>query len=183
MKDLKHISKFLSLILRHQPQLINIELDENGWANVNELIEKSRTKNVIFDKSILEQVVDTNDKRRFAFNQDKTRIRASQGHTVQVDVELKAQEPPTVLFHGTVAEVIPAIKKSGLQKMQRLHVHLSKDYETAVKVGGRRGKPVILKVNAGQMFNEGHTFYLSANGVWLCNEVPAQYIDFGNETR
>jgi putative RNA 2'-phosphotransferase len=181
MKDLKHISKFLSLILRHKPQEIGLSLDENGWAQVEELIEKSKQKNVKFDKVILQEVVRTNDKKRFAFNEDGTKIRANQGHTIEVDVELSEQEPPSELFHGTVDKFLGSIRQTGLQKMQRLHVHLSKDLETAIKVGGRRGKPVILTVNAKQMFNEGFKFYLSANNVWLCDNVPAKYINFKNE--
>jgi putative RNA 2'-phosphotransferase len=181
MKDLKHISKFLSLILRHKPQEIGLSLDENGWAQVEELIEKSKQKNVKFDKVILQEVVRTNDKKRFAFNEDGTKIRANQGHTIEVDVELSEQEPPSELFHGTVDKFLGSIRQTGLQKMQRLHVHLSKDLETAIKVGGRRGKPVILTVNVKQMFNEGFKFYLSANNVWLCDNVPAKYINFKNE--
>jgi putative RNA 2'-phosphotransferase len=178
MKDLKHISKFLSLVLRHKPEEIGITMDANGWVNVDELIEKCKHKNIAFDFDTLEELVITNDKQRFTFSDNYVRIRANQGHTVNVDLEFEPTEPNSFLYHGTVAKFIDEIKVKGLQKIQRLHVHLSKDLETAVKVGSRRGKPIILKINAAKMYKDGHTFYLSKNGVWLCEGVPAEYIEF-----
>ncbi|MES2513134.1 MAG: RNA 2'-phosphotransferase [Bacteroidota bacterium] len=178
MKDLKHISKFLSLILRHKPEEIGITMDANGWVSVDELIEKCRQKNTVFDFDILDEIVISSDKQRFAFSDDYSKIRANQGHTVNVDLEFEPTEPTGFLYHGTVEKFIGSIRSKGLQKMQRLHVHLSKDLETAVKVGSRRGKPIILKINASQMHTDGHVFYLSKNGVWLCEEVPAKYIEF-----
>ncbi len=175
MKDLKNTSKFLSLILRHKPEEIGVQMDANGWVNVDELIEKSRMK---LDFETLEEVVASNDKQRFAFNDDYTAIRANQGHSVNVDLEFISTKPLDFLYHGTVEKFLAAIKDSGLQKMNRLHVHLSKDLDTAIKVASRRGKPVILKVNAAKMFADGHAFYLSGNGVWLCDHVPAEYIEF-----
>ncbi|MDX2174021.1 MAG: RNA 2'-phosphotransferase [Bacteroidota bacterium] len=178
MKDLKHISKFLSLVLRHKPEEIGITMDSNGWVNVDELIEKCNTHRQKLDFETLEEIVITSDKQRFAFNDEYTKIRANQGHTVNVDLEFEITKPIEFLYHGTVEKFIESIKTNGLQKMQRLHVHLSKDKETAIKVGSRRGKPVILKIKALEMFKDGHEFYLSKNGVWLCNEVPEKYIEF-----
>lgn len=178
MKDLKHISKFLSLVLRHKPEEIGLEMEENGWVNVDELIAKCNNKNTSLNFDTLEEVVITNDKQRFAFNDDYTKIRANQGHTVNVDLQFEPTEPLEFLYHGTVEKFIEGIKTTGLQKMQRLHVHLSKDLETAVKVGSRRGKPLILKIKAAEMHKDGHPFYLSKNGVWLCDNVPAKYIQF-----
>lgn len=178
MNDLKHISKFLSLVLRHKPQQLGVTMDDEGWVDVNELIEKYKVKKGYLNMQVLQQVVSTNDKQRFAFNYDKTKIRANQGHTLDIDLQLEQKEPPEILYHGTVEKFIAAIKETGLQKMQRQHVHLSKDLETAVKVGGRRGKPVILKVHTARMQEKGHAFYLSQNGVWLCDHVPVEYIEF-----
>lgn len=177
MKTLKEISKFLSLVLRHKPETIGILMDPNGWVNVDELIEKCGKRGMGFDFETLEEVVFTNDKQRFSFNDDYTKIRANQGHSVNVDLQFEPTEPTGYLFHGTVDKFLESIHTDGLQKRSRLHVHLSKDLETAVKVGSRRGKPVILKIDAVRMFRDGYPFYLSKNGVWLCDEVPVQYIE------
>lgn len=178
MKDLKHISKFLSLVLRHKPEEIGVTMDANGWVDVDDLIEKCNSNNVKLDFEVLEEVVITSDKQRFAFNDDYTKIRANQGHSVNVDLQFEAKEPLEFLYHGTVQKFIDSIKSNGIQKVQRLHVHLSKDLDTAIKVGSRRGKPVILKISALKMHQDGYAFYLSKNGVWLCDEVPAKYIEF-----
>jgi putative RNA 2'-phosphotransferase len=179
MKEkLKNISKFLSLVLRHAPETIHLQLDENGWADVDELINKCIEHNTKLDYEVLLEVVETNDKKRFSFNEENTKIRANQGHSIHIDLELKEQKPTNVLYHGTVAKFIESIKKEGLQKMSRHHVHLSKDTETAIKVGSRRGKPIILAVNAPKMVADGFKFYLSENGVWLTDHVPAKYIEF-----
>jgi putative RNA 2'-phosphotransferase len=177
-KQIKSISKFLSLILRHSPETIGLQLDENGWADVAELITKAAAHRQVFDKATLEMVVAGNDKQRFSFNEDHTRIRANQGHSINVELNLVAQEPPEVLYHGTVAKFLQNIKQEGLLKMSRQHVHLSKERATAEKVGSRRGVPVILTVRSGQMFHDGIAFYLSENGVWLTDKVPAKYIEF-----
>ncbi len=174
----KHNSKFLSLILRHRPETIGIELDENGWADVKELIEKMNAKDAGLDLVILKEMVATNDKKRFAFNEDLTKIRASQGHSVAVELALQATEPPPFLYHGTVGKFIDSIKETGLNKMERQYVHLSADISTAEKVGGRRGKPQILTVLSGEMFKEQFLFYLSENGVWLTDHVPPKFILF-----
>jgi putative RNA 2'-phosphotransferase len=177
-KTTKDTSKFLSLVLRHAPEKIQLALDENGWANVNELITQCNKFHKKLNLELLSYVVETNDKKRFAFNEDKTRIRASQGHSISVDLNIEAVMPPEFLYHGTVDKFIEAIKKEGLQKMSRQHVHLSQEKETAIKVGSRRGKPIILVVNTKQMQEDGFTFYFSENKVWLTDEVPAKYITF-----
>ena len=174
----KSVSKFLSLILRHQPEVIGITLDENGWTDVDELIAKMNTNGhrISFDE--LEEVVETNDKQRFAFSDDYNKIRANQGHSVNISLGLDPQEPPEYLYHGTVAKFLDSIRKEGLQRMSRQHLHLSRDGETAMKVGSRRGIPVILNINSGAMHQDGFLFYLSDNGVWLTDHVPAKYINF-----
>ncbi len=178
MKDLKNISKLLSLVLRHKPEEIGVTMDANGWVSVDELIEKCNINKVSLDFDTLEEIVITSDKQRFAFNDEYTKIRANQGHTVNVDLEFTATKPIEFLYHGTVVKYMDGIKLNGLQKMQRLHVHLSKDLETAIKVGSRRGKPIILKIHALKMYEKGYEFYLSKNGVWLCDHVPTEFIEF-----
>lgn len=178
-KEIKRISKFLSLILRHKPEKIGLTLDEKGWANVQELISKSRVKNIVFNEIDLEEAVANNNKKRFTFNADKTMIRANQGHSLKtIDLGLEPVEPPAFLYHGTVDKFINSIKRTGLEKRNRQHVHLSKDRATAVNVGSRRGKPVILSVQSASMYQAGYNFYCSKNGVWLTDHVPVEYIDF-----
>lgn len=178
-REIKSISKFLSLLLRHQPDLIGLKLDENGWADVAELIEKSKRKGKYFSIEKLEEVVATNDKKRFSFNEDQTKIRANQGHSLKtVDLKLEAIQPPEYLYHGTVSKFMQSIREKGLQKMNRQHVHLSQDLETATKVGSRRGVPTILTVRSGAMHVTGFEFYQSKNGVWLTDHVPAKFIEF-----
>ncbi|BDU23917.1 putative RNA 2'-phosphotransferase [Flavobacterium sp. GSB-24] len=177
-KETKSISKFLSLVLRHSPEKIGLKLDEKGWADVNELIEKCTKKGNRLDAELLDYVVENNDKKRFAFNEDKTKIRASQGHSISVDLNLTETEPSEYLYHGTVGKFIESIQKEGLKKMSRQHVHLSKDKETAIKVGSRRGAAQILTVKSGAMHRDGFKFYLSENNVWLTDVVPAKYIEF-----
>lgn len=176
--DTKNTSKFLSLVLRHAPETIKLSLDANGWANVEELLQQCNAFQKNLDFETLEHIVATNDKKRFAFNDDKTKIRASQGHSVAIDLDIKPLTPPDVLFHGTVEKFLDAIQKEGLQKMSRQHVHLSKDIETATKVALRRGKPVILTIETQRMIQDGYQFYCSENGIWLTEEVPAEYIKF-----
>ncbi len=175
---LKTTSKFLSLVLRHSPQTIGIELDENGWVSTEELIRKANQHRQQLNIELLKEVVANNDKKRFSFNETGTKIRANQGHSISVDLQLQPVEPPAFLFHGTVAKFLDAIKKEGLKKMNRQHLHLSNDEETAIKVGSRRGNPIILTIASGKMHNDGYHFYLSANGVWLCDQVPSKYINF-----
>lgn len=177
-KKVKSISKFLSFVLRHSPETIGLKLDENGWADVEELISKCYQDENSLNAALLEYVVENNDKKRFTFNEDKTKIRASQGHSISVELNLNETEPSEYLYHGTVAKFLENIRKEGLQKMSRQHVHLSKDKETAVKVGSRRGVPQILTIRSGAMHNDGFKFYLSENDVWLTDEVPVKYIEF-----
>ena len=174
-QDNKETSKYISLILRHKPEVIGITLDEHGWANVDELIEGvSRTHKL--DMAILEQIVAEDEKQRYSFNEDKTLIRANQGHSIPVDVELDEQQPPEILYHGTGEKYVASIDAQGLIPKSRLYVHLSRDEETANKVGSRHGKPVIYKVNSGDMYRDGYKFFCSVNGVWLTNEVPVKYL-------
>ena len=173
----KKISKFLSLILRHSPDSIRLRLDENGWAEVEELIQKSAVKGMPFTSQELEVVVLTNDKQRFSYNEDKTKIRASQGHSVDIELQLEPMAPPEILYHGTVEKFLQSIRTEGLRKMERHHVHLSRDRETSEKVGSRRGTAIILVVRSGEMNRDGFEFYLSANGVWLTEQVPVKYIE------
>ncbi|CAM1353306.1 putative RNA 2'-phosphotransferase [Tenacibaculum ascidiaceicola] len=178
-KNTKRISKFLSLILRHQPEKIGLKLDSSGWASIEELLNKSSNNGVTFTKDELEFIVKNNDKQRFSLNENQTKIRANQGHSLKnVAIVTETKTPPPFLYHGTVAKFIPSIKENGLQKMSRQHVHLSSDLETAKKVGSRRGKPIILTVQSGAMYKKGYEFFLSENGVWLTNLVPAEFIEF-----
>ena len=177
MKDLKKTSIFLSLILRHKPEAIGISLDQNGWAGVDDIINGiDRTDGYSMDLETLEEIVRTDNKQRYSFNEDKTKIRANQGHSVNVDVELKECEPPEQLFHGTGEKFVAAIRKEGLKPRSRLYVHLSKDKETAKTVGARHGKPHIFFVHSGKMYRQGYKFYLSENGVWLTKCVPPEFL-------
>lgn len=176
-----NIGKMLSLVLRHKPQEIGLTLDKHGWADVDELLLclKRSGCNLSFDT--LEKIVRENNKQRYSFNEDKTRIRANQGHSIPVDVELKKTIPPEVLYHGTASRFVGSIRNSGIQKSGRLYVHLSSDYKTAVDVGKRHGKPVVLTIMAGKMHDDGYEFFLSENGVWLCDFIPVKYIQEFNE--
>lgn len=174
--SLTDISRFMSLILRHKPETIGISLDEHGWANVDELIE-GIAKTREFNMDILEEVVKTDNKQRYSFNGDKTLIRANQGHSIPVDVELDEVEPPAELWHGTGEKYVESIDKMGLIPKSRLYVHLSKDSDTATNVGRRHGKPVLYTVKTGDMFKDGYKFFLSKNGVWLTKEVPVKYLE------
>ena len=174
--NLVKISKFLSLVLRHEPKKIGISLDDEGWTDVDALIEGCCANGLVLTRDQLDTVVHDNKKQRFAFSEDRKRIRASQGHSVKVDLGLEPVQPPDQLYHGTVEDFLPAILKQGLLKRQRHHVHLSVDKETATRVGFRRGKPEILTVRAKAMWMDGYKFFLSANGVWLTEEVPPKYL-------
>lgn len=173
--SVKNTSKYISLILRHQPEVIGITLDEHGWADVNQLIE-GVNKTHPLTRELLEEIVRTDEKQRYSFNEDHTKIRANQGHSIPVDVELKEAEPPEELYHGTGEKYTGSIEQQGLIPKSRLYVHLSKDTETAVKVGQRHGKPVVYTVMAGEMYRDAYRFFLSANGVWLTKEVPVRYL-------
>lgn len=180
MGKLDKLSVFISLVLRHKPEAAHITLDEHGWANVEELLSGINDTGRKIDMEILEEIVITDNKQRYSFNQDKTLIRANQGHSVPVDVELKEQEPPDFLFHGTATRFLDSIINEGLKPMSRLYVHLSKDIETALKVGRRHGAPVILKIHSEDMYKDGYMFYLSENGVWLTKKVDVKYFEVMN---
>ena len=170
-------SKFISMILRHKPEKVGIVLDKNGWADVNALLEGvNKYGRVAFTFDDLKELVATNEKQRFAFNDDFTKIRANQGHSVAVDVELAEAQPPEILYHGTAAGSLQGIMANGIKPGQRLYVHLSGDEETALRVGQRHGKPVVLNIHATEMHKLGYKFYLSTNGVWLTEFVPVEYI-------
>ena len=172
----KNISKYISLILRHKPETIGITLDEHGWANVDELL-KGVSRKYPLTREELDEIVATDEKQRYSFNDDGTLIRANQGHSIQVDVELAEVRPPEFLYHGTGEKYVSSIDRHGLIPKTRLYVHLSGDYETAVKVGSRHGKPVVYRILAGKMADAGITFYRSVNGVWLTKRVPREYME------
>lgn len=175
MEKHTELSRYISLILRHKPEVINITLDEHGWANVSEMIA-GINKTQPIDMAILEEIVRTDKKQRYSFNEDKTLIRANQGHSVAVDVELEEATPPENLWHGTAMKYVESINQQGLIPKSRLYVHLSADYATAVNVGKRHGTPTVYKIDTALMAKDGYKFYLSANGVWLTKKVPPKYM-------
>lgn len=169
------LSKFLSLVLRHHPDAAGIRMDEHGWADVEELLAGMNRTGRKIDRRMLEEIVAEDKKQRYSFSQDHLLIRANQGHSILVDVELKEQEPPEFLYHGTAGRFMESIEREGLLPMGRLYVHLSKDEETAVKVGKRHGKPVVIQIRSGAMYKDGQKFYCSENGVWLTKKVEPAY--------
>lgn len=169
-------SRLLSLILRHKPETVGLTLDENGWVEVSELLAALSRNGTPLTRRELERVVSENDKKRFAFSPDGSKIRASQGHSVTVDLDLREAHPPELLYHGTVEKFLASILQKGLLPGGRHHVHLSQDRSTAFKVGSRRGNAIILEVHARQMKEDGHRFFLSDNGVWLTDSVPVEYL-------
>jgi putative RNA 2'-phosphotransferase len=170
------VSKFLSKHLRHAPEALGLTLQPGGWVFVDDLLAASDRAGCAISYDELIECVETNDKQRFSFDDTGDRIRANQGHSVKVDLQLEEKEPPEVLYHGTVERFLASILAEGLKKGKRHHVHLSRDTETARKVGARRGKPVILQVDAGPMHRHGFRFFLSANGVWLTDTVPTEFL-------
>ncbi len=169
-------SKFLSLILRHEPAKFGLTLDAAGWTTVETLLEACRAHGHTIDRMLLEKIVVTSDKQRFSFDETGTRIRANQGHSVEVELGYEPASPPHLLYHGTATRFVAAIRAEGLSKMARHHVHLSADAATARAVGGRHSKPAVLAIDAAGMARDGFAFFLSANGVWLVDHVPARFI-------
>lgn len=174
--ELVRLSKIISRALRHRPESVGITLDRHGWCDIGTLVDALTVRGTPITREQLEVIVRCNDKARFALSEDGARIRAQQGHSVEVDLQLRPKTPPPVLYHGTVAEHLGAIRKAGLLPMRRHHVHLSRDRSTATDVGRRRGEPVILTVDAYRMHRDGHRFFLSGNDVWLVEKVPPQYL-------
>ncbi len=176
-RRLIQVSKFLSFVLRHRPEEVGLEFDENGWADVDELIAAAGRHGRQLTRALVEEVVEKNDKKRFTLSADGKRIRAAQGHSRPVDLGLPPVEPPEILFHGTATRFLESIMRDGLSPGQRQHVHLSPDEQTATAVGRRHGKPVVLRVRSGEMHRRGHQFYLSENGVWLTDHVSPGFIE------
>lgn len=174
-EDVK-LGRFLSLVLRHNPGAAKIKLDEHGYADVDQLIKGVNRSGWKMDRQRLERIVAENNKKRYSFNEDGTKIRANQGHSLHVNLGLQEQAPPDILYHGTSANVVDSIRAKGIVKGTRQHVHLSADVETARTVGSRHGKPAVLTINATVMHADGYKFYQSDNGVWLCDHVPWKYV-------
>jgi putative RNA 2'-phosphotransferase len=174
--DHQKISKFLSYVLRHRPDEIGLTLDANGWALITDLIERSQTASMALTEDLIREIVRSSDKQRFALSDDGTKIRANQGHSIEVDLALERRQPPELLFHGTTTRFLDEIRQEGLRPMKRQHVHLSPDEVTAMKVGQRHGKPVVLTIKAGEMWRAGIAFFLSANGVWLTERVEPRFV-------
>jgi putative RNA 2'-phosphotransferase len=179
-KSLVKTSKFLSFVLRHSPQTIGLSIDAQGWVSVDELITKAVEYGKEIDLEILKKVVETNDKNRFSFSRDLKKIRANQGHSLKIDLGLVPVDPPEVLYHGTTSRFIDSILNEGLLPKNRNHVHLSKDVQTAIKVGSRHGKPVVLVIDTAKMKKDGYSFFLSQNKIWLINAVPPEYLSLSN---
>ncbi len=178
-KHTKRISKFLSLVLRHRPEKINLNLDSAGWADIDELIAKAKSHGTLeLTPETIAHVVATNDKQRFSISQDGSRIRANQGHSIDIELGLEPQVPPAVLYHGTASRFLKSIDSQGLTKRSRQHVHLSAEVGTATTVGSRHGVPVVLTVDAHAMHADGHEFFRSDNGVWITDHVPPRYFSW-----
>ena len=177
-KETIKTSKFLSLILRHEPERVGLSLGDAGWIGVDELLRAVNQHGISLTLDQLKHIVATSDKKRFAFSEDGLRIRASQGHSVEVDLQYEPQEPPELLYHGTATRFLESIRKDGLLRIERHDVHLAAETKVTLQVGGRHGKPMLLIIRAGEMHKAGHVFRRSANGVWLVNHVPPQYIEF-----
>ncbi len=175
--DKNTVSKFISLVLRHKPEAIGIQLDEYGWANVNELVLGIQKEYPQFDLLTLKQIVDNDSKQRYSFDDTETKIRANQGHSLNVDLNLVPVVPPDVLYHGTAEKFVESIDREGLVRKSRQYVHMSKDIDTAMKVGIRHGKPIIYIIKSGQMHFDGYKFFESNNGVWLTDKVPIKYLE------
>lgn len=180
-RKLVKVSKFLSLVLRHKPEKIRLSIDRKGWAEVDELVRKASEVGFSLSDQLLQHVVEHSDKQRFSFSEDRLRIRANYGHSIPVDHDLPPSVPPEFLFHGTATRSVRSIKRQGLIPKKRNYVHLSLDQETATRVGRRHGKPVVLTIQAGKMYECGFQFFCSAHSVWLTPGVPVEHILFPEE--
>ncbi len=180
-KQLISTSKFLSLVLRHQPETVGITLDATGWVATDELLAALERHGRPISRTDLEEVVRTSDKQRYALSPDGRLIRANQGHSVEVELDHAPAVPPELLYHGTAAQFVPVIRERGLQKMQRHHVHLSAEQEVTLRVGARRGRPVLLTIRAGDMHRAGQRFWLTPNQVWLAEHVAPGFIEFPSQ--
>ena len=180
-QEQKKISKFLCLVLRHRPEVIGVDLDKSGWADTAELLEKMGRKGRPITAVQLREIVETNDKKRFAFSADRSKIRATQGHTIEVDLGLEERTPPEILYHGTSERFLDSILKKGIGRGERHHVHLSTDTTTALQVGSRHGNAVVLTIRTGQMHKAGIKFYISENEVWLTDHVAPEFIERNNQ--
>ena len=170
------LGRFLSLVLRHNPAAAGIRLDEHGWADVGALLSGCARAGKRIDRETLERIVRENSKQRYSFNGDHTKIRANQGHSIAVDVELREMQPPARLYHGTAARFLERIRAEGITRQSRQYVHLSADAETAYRVGSRHGAPVVLPLDTAAMAQDGYRFFRSENGVWLCEQAPWRYV-------
>lgn len=177
-KKIIRTSKFLSLVLRHEPERVGLKLGEAGWVGVDVLLQAVNANGVALTLEQLQHIVATSDKKRYAFSEDGQRIRASQGHSVEVDLQYPPQTPPEILYHGTATRFLDGIRQDGLQRMERHDVHLSAETKVTLQVGGRHGRPALLTIRAGEMHRAGFVFRCSANGVWLVDHVPPQFIEF-----
>lgn len=177
-KEIIRTSKFLSLVLRHEPERVGLKLGEAGWVGVDVLLQAVNANGVALTLEQLQHIVATSDKKRYAFSEDGQRIRASQGHSVEVDLQYPPQTPPEILYHGTATRFLDGIRQDGLQRMERHDVHLSAETKVTLQVGGRHGRPALLTIRAGEMHRAGFVFRCSANGVWLVDHVPPQFIEF-----
>lgn len=175
-KKQESISRFLSLVLRHKPEQIGLMLDDSGWADIDQLVDKATAAGVDIDRPIIERIAASCPKQRFAISEDGQRIRATQGHSLNVDLGMENRQPPDSLFHGTATRFLESIKQSGILPRERQYVHLSADPETALVVGKRHGKPVVIQIDSRTMSLKGYLFFLSENGVWLTEHVPHRYI-------
>jgi putative RNA 2'-phosphotransferase len=180
-KPFTGFSKFMSYVLRHRPERLGLTLDANGWVNVEELLDAANRAGKSITREQIEFIVAHDEKQRYSFSSDGSRIRANQGHSIAVDLELEAIKPPERLYHGTPVRFIDSIREQGLLRMKRTHVHLSEKEETAIEVGQRRGKSLVIVVEAGKMQADGFEFYRSENGVWLTEKVPIEYLVFPDE--
>lgn len=179
MNNKENISKFIALVLRHKPEAAGIVVDSQGWANTGNLVQAiKKLKDPTFSVSDLAEIVYTDSKGRYSFSDDLRLIRANQGHSINVDVELEEVEPPTLLYHGTATKYIDGIEAEGIIPKSRLYVHLSETVSTATDVGKRHGKPVVYTIHAKKMFDHGYKFYKSVNGVWLTKTVPTEYFGY-----